>query len=140
ALQRVADDAGRAGLSVPLADLERAGDRRRAVALADVLAVLDLMVLRVAAAQALVLSRSGAAVCGYDCAMAMDSSALRELARDLGVGTDYWGWDGNRRDVDDDTLRAVLRSEERRVGKERRAEWCRERENNKEGKHEQTGA
>src|SRR5690625_6893837 len=40
--------------------------------------------------------------------MAMDSSALRELARDLGVGTDYWGWDGNRRDVDDDTLRAVL--------------------------------
>lgn len=54
------------------------------------------------------LSRSGAAVCGYDCAMAMDSSALRELARDLGVGTDYWGWDGNRRDVDDDTLRAVL--------------------------------
>lgn len=40
--------------------------------------------------------------------MAMDSSALRELARDLGVGTDYWGWDGTRREVEDDTLCAVL--------------------------------
>ncbi|GAB4096411.1 4-alpha-glucanotransferase [Brachybacterium horti] len=40
--------------------------------------------------------------------MALTSSALRELARDLGVGTDYWGWDGVRRDVADDTLVAVL--------------------------------
>ncbi|MEE1619073.1 4-alpha-glucanotransferase [Brachybacterium sp. J153] len=40
--------------------------------------------------------------------MALDSAALRDLARDLGVGTDYWGWDGIRRDVADDTLHAVL--------------------------------
>src|SRR5699024_1191516 len=108
AVHGLAADADRAGLGVPLADLERAGDRCRAVALAEVVAVVDPVVLRVAAPCAPVLSRSGAAVCGYDCAMAMDSSALRELARDLGVGTDYWGWDGTRRDVDDDTLRAVL--------------------------------
>lgn len=40
--------------------------------------------------------------------MASDSSPLRDLARDLGVSTDYWGWDGTRRDVADATLRAVL--------------------------------
>ncbi|GAA1491373.1 4-alpha-glucanotransferase [Brachybacterium sacelli] len=39
---------------------------------------------------------------------ASDSSPLRDLARDLGVGTDYRGWDGTRRDVADATLRAVL--------------------------------
>src|SRR5699024_601399 len=49
AVHGLAADADRAGLGVPLADLERAGDRCRAVALADVVAVLDLMVLRVAA-------------------------------------------------------------------------------------------
>ena len=40
--------------------------------------------------------------------MASESSPLRDLARDLGVSTDYWGWDGTRRDVADETLRAVL--------------------------------
>ncbi|GAA1487019.1 4-alpha-glucanotransferase [Brachybacterium fresconis] len=40
--------------------------------------------------------------------MASDSSPLRDLARDLGVSTDYWGWDGTRRAVADGTLRAVL--------------------------------
>ncbi|MFC7458434.1 4-alpha-glucanotransferase [Brachybacterium sp. GCM10030267] len=40
--------------------------------------------------------------------MAPDSSALRDLARDLGVGTDYSGWDGTRRAVADATLHAVL--------------------------------
>ena len=33
---------------------------------------------------------------------------LRDLARDLGVSTQYWGWDGTRRDVADVTLQAVL--------------------------------
>ncbi len=37
-----------------------------------------------------------------------DSSALRDLARDLGVSTRYWGWDGVLKDVADDTLHAVL--------------------------------
>lgn len=41
-------------------------------------------------------------------AMALDTSSLHALARDLGVGTDYWGWDGVRRDVADETLVAVL--------------------------------
>ncbi|WP_193106182.1 4-alpha-glucanotransferase [Brachybacterium sp. FME24] len=40
--------------------------------------------------------------------MAPDTSALRDLARELGVGTDYWGWDGTRKDVADDTLSSVL--------------------------------
>jgi 4-alpha-glucanotransferase len=40
--------------------------------------------------------------------MALDSTALRDLARDLGVGTDFWGWDGTLRSVADDTLQAVL--------------------------------
>lgn len=43
--------------------------------------------------------------------MALDplsSGSLRSLARDLGVGVDYWGWDGIQRQVADDTLRAVL--------------------------------
>lgn len=40
--------------------------------------------------------------------MALLSSTLRDLARDLGVGTDYWGYDGSKKDVSDDTLRAVL--------------------------------
>ena len=40
--------------------------------------------------------------------MAPDSSALRDLARDLGVSTRYWGWDGVLQDVSDDTLHAVL--------------------------------
>ena len=40
--------------------------------------------------------------------MALDSSSLRDLARDLGVGTDYWGWDGVQRDVADETLLKVL--------------------------------
>jgi len=37
-----------------------------------------------------------------------DSSALRDLARDLGVSTRYWGWDGAQKDVADDTLHAIL--------------------------------
>src|SRR5690606_25618072 len=40
--------------------------------------------------------------------MAPDSSALRDLARDLGVSTQYWGWDGTLKDVADDTLHAIL--------------------------------
>jgi len=40
--------------------------------------------------------------------MAPDSSALRDLARDLGVSTQYWGWDGILKDVADDTLHAIL--------------------------------
>ncbi|AXK44869.1 4-alpha-glucanotransferase [Brachybacterium saurashtrense] len=36
------------------------------------------------------------------------SSALRALARDLGVSTRYWGWDGQQKDVADGTLHAVL--------------------------------
>jgi 4-alpha-glucanotransferase len=44
----------------------------------------------------------------YDDAMASDSSALRDLAHDLGVSTRYWGWDGTLKDVSDDTLHAVL--------------------------------
>ena len=28
---------------------------------------------------------------------------LRDLARDLGVSTQYWGWDGSRKDVADTT-------------------------------------
>jgi 4-alpha-glucanotransferase len=67
------------------------------VALPDVAAVLDL---------------SGQAAAGfpggYDCPMAPDSSALRDLARDLGVSTRYWGWDGTLKDVADTTLHAIL--------------------------------
>ncbi|HEX7349915.1 4-alpha-glucanotransferase [Brachybacterium sp.] len=40
--------------------------------------------------------------------MAPDSSALRDLARDLGVSTQYWGWDGTLKDVADATLHAIL--------------------------------
>lgn len=40
--------------------------------------------------------------------MALHSPALRDLARDLGVGTDYSGWDGRRHEVPDETLTAVL--------------------------------
>ena len=40
--------------------------------------------------------------------MASDSSALRDLAHDLGVSTRYWGWDGTEKDVADSTLRAIL--------------------------------
>lgn len=38
----------------------------------------------------------------------MDSTALRALARDLGIGTDYWGFDGTLKNVTDDTLRKVV--------------------------------
>ena len=40
--------------------------------------------------------------------MASDSAALRALARDLGIGTDFWGWDGVQRQVADSTLLSVL--------------------------------
>ena len=40
--------------------------------------------------------------------MASDSSALRDLAHDLGVSTRYWGWDGTEKDVADSTLQAIL--------------------------------
>lgn len=40
--------------------------------------------------------------------MSPDPSALRVLARDLGVSTQYWGWDGTLKDVGDDTLHAIL--------------------------------
>ena len=40
--------------------------------------------------------------------MEPDSSALRDLAHDLGVSTQYWGWDGILKDVADSTLHAVL--------------------------------
>jgi len=40
--------------------------------------------------------------------MAPDSSALRELAHDLGVSTRYWGWDGTERAVSTQTLHAIL--------------------------------
>ncbi|WP_394215919.1 4-alpha-glucanotransferase [Brachybacterium vulturis] len=40
--------------------------------------------------------------------MSPDSSALRDLARDLGVSTQYWGWDGTLKNVADDTLHAIL--------------------------------
>jgi 4-alpha-glucanotransferase len=40
--------------------------------------------------------------------MAPDSSALRDLAHDLGVSTRYWGWDGTEKDVADPTLHAIL--------------------------------
>lgn len=33
---------------------------------------------------------------------------LRDLARDLGVSTQYWGWDGTQKDVADATLHAIL--------------------------------
>ncbi len=42
--------------------------------------------------------------------MALDPTALRDLARDLGIGTDYWGWDGTRKEVSDATLLTVLES------------------------------
>lgn len=42
--------------------------------------------------------------------MDQHSSALRDLARELGVGTDYQGWDGAHHAVADDTLAAVLRA------------------------------
>src|SRR5699024_6215485 len=51
---------------------------------------------------------SAAAQGRYSCHMDPDSSALRDLARDLGVSTRYWGWDGVLKDVADDTLHAVL--------------------------------
>jgi 4-alpha-glucanotransferase len=40
--------------------------------------------------------------------MPPDSTTLRDLARDLGVSTQYWGWDGTLKDVADTTLHAVL--------------------------------
>ena len=40
--------------------------------------------------------------------MPSDSTALRDLAQDLGVSTEYWGWDGTRKDVSDSTLHAIL--------------------------------
>lgn len=40
--------------------------------------------------------------------MALDTTALRELARNLGIGTDYWGFDGTQKNVADDTLRKVV--------------------------------
>ncbi|MCS6712638.1 4-alpha-glucanotransferase [Brachybacterium sp. EF45031] len=40
--------------------------------------------------------------------MSVDPRALRDLARDLGVGTDYWGWDGTRKEVSEQTLLKVL--------------------------------
>jgi 4-alpha-glucanotransferase len=40
--------------------------------------------------------------------MALDTGALRSLARELGVSTDFWGWDGTRKQVADDTLVKVL--------------------------------
>ena len=42
--------------------------------------------------------------------MALDSPALRSLARDLGIGIEYWGWDGSLRQVSDDTLLAAVRA------------------------------
>lgn len=44
----------------------------------------------------------------YDWGMPLDTSALRALARDIGVSTDFWGWDGVQKQVADDTLRKVL--------------------------------
>ncbi|WP_152353256.1 4-alpha-glucanotransferase [Brachybacterium subflavum] len=40
--------------------------------------------------------------------MSLDPGALRSLARDLGVSTDFWGWDGTRKQVADTTLMRVL--------------------------------
>lgn len=40
--------------------------------------------------------------------MCSDTLALRDLAHDLGVSTQYWGWDGTLKDVSLDTLAAVL--------------------------------
>ncbi len=40
--------------------------------------------------------------------MALDSIALREFARDLGIGTEYWGFDGTQKNVSDGTLRKVI--------------------------------
>ncbi|MBK0332945.1 4-alpha-glucanotransferase [Brachybacterium sp. MASK1Z-5] len=40
--------------------------------------------------------------------MSLDPGALRSLARDLGVSTDFWGWDGTRKQVADTTLVRVL--------------------------------
>lgn len=67
--------------------------------------------------------------------MAPDSSALRDLARDLGVSTEYWGWDGTLKDVADTTLHAILASLGAPVGSEQdiaavraareRAPWAR---------------
>ena len=42
--------------------------------------------------------------------MSPDPTALRDLAHDLGVSTEYWGWDGTLQDVADDTLLAVVTS------------------------------
>ncbi|WP_058233825.1 4-alpha-glucanotransferase [Devriesea agamarum] len=39
---------------------------------------------------------------------AIDTEALQALARELGVGTEYWGWDGVLRSVPEHTLCAVL--------------------------------
>lgn len=46
----------------------------------------------------------------YDDGMALDSTALRSLARDLGIGIEYWGWDGTLRAVADSTLIAALQA------------------------------
>lgn len=40
--------------------------------------------------------------------MPSEPTALRDLARDLGVSTEYWGWDGTLKDVAENTLRSVL--------------------------------
>ncbi|MGY5763592.1 4-alpha-glucanotransferase [Brachybacterium sp. DNPG3] len=40
--------------------------------------------------------------------MALTSSLLREFSAELGIGTDFWGWDGTRQQVEDGTLRRVL--------------------------------
>lgn len=56
------------------------------------------------------LRLSAGAVGRYDRPMALDSPALRSLARDLGIGIEYWGWDGALRQVSDETLLATLRA------------------------------
>ncbi|MGQ4549521.1 4-alpha-glucanotransferase [Dermabacteraceae bacterium P13077] len=41
-------------------------------------------------------------------ALTVDEAQLRQLARELGVGTEYWGFDGNLHDVSTQTLVKVL--------------------------------
>lgn len=42
--------------------------------------------------------------------MALDHTALRDLARDLGIGVEYWGFDGTLKEVSDQTLLTALKA------------------------------
>lgn len=54
------------------------------------------------------MGRSAARAGRYDGRMPADSSLLRDLARDLRVNTQFWGYDGALKDVSDQTLLSVV--------------------------------